>query len=218
MKNVFAGIVIAIAMMFSALQAIAGESQKEPKWSIEIGGGKASGLDMETSNANKLSNSSVFTVRAGYSPMKYIEIQGEYSNIPGFENQEENLVSGDYKQTQAYGFKTYTINLKLMFPIEKIGITPYIVGGIGRSNMQYDWHKELYFISGALRSVQDTNLSGSGTCYKIGGGVDVKIIKDLFLFAEMSHWKTKITFDYKGKSITDTFRYSILIGGLGIKF
>lgn len=218
MKKIFAAMAVVAAMIFPALQAIAEEPQKEPKWNIEIGGGKASKFDMETFDANKLDNSSVFTARAGYSPVKYIEIQGEYSNVPGFEKQEENLVSGDYKQAQAFRFKTYTLNLKLMLPIKKIGVTPYIVGGIGKSNMEYNWHKEMYLASGALKSIQDTNLSGSGTCYKIGGGVDARVFKNIFLFAELSHWKTEITFDYEGKSITDTYKYSVAVGGIGIKF
>jgi len=62
-------------------------SRENPKWSVELGGGKAFHLNSGEIPLNGYGDASVFTARVGYTPSLtkgYLEIQGEYAGLGGF--------------------------------------------------------------------------------------------------------------------------------------
>ncbi|MBU4348094.1 porin family protein [Patescibacteria group bacterium] len=177
-----------------------------PKFSVSIGLGN--GYNIKEKDFGKLGydNSPVSSIRVGYSPWKYIEIEGESSKASSFTDNRENA---SWIVENKFSITTLTLNLKIGLPIRigKVSFEPYITKGVGTAKSKYvhrfkGWYE------------RNDSYSSSKKCSKIGGGIEVKLYKDLFLFYEITHWKWKINVDEKDY----LFTHSATLIGLSKKF
>lgn len=198
-------------------------SVAEKKFSARIGYGNAYGLELRSGNQKrnlKANNSPVFNAGLGYSLCKYAEIQGEYSNTKRFEQGKEGQwsdaingnVSWYYKNI--HSFTSYTVNLKLGFPMTTDGVTffPYVIGGVGRASTKYNY-EEKEITNGVTTIYNEIKESAHGKCSKTGIGISVTH-KNIFLFSEYNSQKTKVKMFDKNFS----FYFSSVTGGIGVKF
>ncbi|MEK7462970.1 MAG: outer membrane beta-barrel protein [Patescibacteria group bacterium] len=194
-------------------------SVAEKKFSARIGYGNAYGLGIKVESRKvkiNMNNSPSFTARLGYSLNKYVELQGEYSRASNFGRRIEYAYS-HYKTeySNQYVFSAYTANIKLAIPvtIEDITFSPYIFGGLGRATFKSIFNRKRYAY-GELTYNRTYEYSESGKYSKIGGGIDTKIYKNLFLFSEYSYQKINLRIDDQKIA----FSYSQTTGGIGLKF
>lgn len=187
--------------------------------SARIGYGNAYGLGIKVESRKvkiNMNNSPSFTARLGYSLNKYVELQGEYSRASNFGRRIEYAYS-HYKTeySNQYVFSAYTANIKLAIPvtIEDITFSPYIFGGLGRATFKSIFNRKRYAY-GELTYNRTYEYSESGKYSKIGGGIDTKIYKNLFLFSEYSYQKINLRIDDQKIA----FSYSQTTGGIGLKF
>jgi hypothetical protein len=187
---------------------------KEPKFSASVGIGINYGFgDEKHGRIDSIKSiSAPRSLKIGYSPIKYLEIQSEYSAGSSFKGV-TSLPPIIERITDVFSFTAFTMNIKAGVPvtIKDINFYPYIVLGAGRANMTFsdklDWPSQgLYYSADIDKS--------SGSCFKSGIGAEVKISKSAFAFSELSRWEVK----WKRPWGEATWIYSQALFGLGIKF
>jgi hypothetical protein len=163
----------------------------EPKFSIGLGFGNGYKLkDENYSGMPNMDNSNVSSVRLGYNFSKYVGIEGERSKISGFIR--KRYFSPGIINKLEIGAVAYNLNIKVGIPIKvKDGfvIKPYFVKSVvGKNTMTFvlDIKTDDYYSS---ESDKTTNS-------KIGGGIEIKLYKNLSLFWEASRWRWKFTEGY----------------------
>lgn len=232
MKSMILAVLVMTSFVFVP-RINAEEKKAEPKFSIEVGGGKAfapwsSGEEISLSGYK---SSSMISAKIGYAIWRNLEVQTEY-NYLGFEKKDISIYGADnvYKSKRDRVFTTLTANVKYSLPMNAMGISisPYIIGGIGiamlnnRGSMTQDGTSTLVFYRLKWRTI------GAGRCWKMGGGTNIKLYKNLYLFSEYNYWKMKVRWknqwsDTAGGTFTSdrgstSFAYSTISGGIGLKF
>ena len=215
--------------------------EKKPKFSVEMGGGKGFNPWSSDDTGFALSDyktSPMINAKVGYAIWKNLELQVEYSHLSGFEKRTFFIDGANavFKSKRNRAFTAFTANIRYSLPLNVKGISfsPYVVGGMGkvrlnnRGVLTKQW--ESYMRPTALYSVvysEKWQTIGSGRNWKIGGGINIKLYKNLSLFSEYGYWKIKIGWNNtwrnsEGCSFKDsgstTFAYSTVSGGLGFKF
>lgn len=196
------------------------EPVAEKKFSVTIGAGNAYGLGIKIGRQRAklgLDNSPALTARLGYSLCKYVKLWGDYSRTIGFENHKEYIYPERRDMyNEQHIFSAYTAGIKLTVPIttEEIVFAPYIFGGIGKATFKSIYSGKVYNSYGELIYRWTDKVSNPGIYYKVGGGIDVGVYKNLFLFSEYSYQKMKIEVE----NLKITFYYSQMMGGIGLKF
>jgi len=203
MQRMIAVMMLVAAMMFSALQAIAGEPQKESKFYASAGMSRGYGFDVETNGRSfedmgvAFSNSAGLDIRLGWTPLSFVSLEGEYLTMSSF--------TGDDGKTQAdFQPTSFFANIKikpaeLFFKNPKI--SPYLTGGIGTTNLE---------ISAGGKSASNNSNSSS----KIGIGVDIPLRKNLYLYSEIVGYH----FSFQNDKNDTEYNYSTINIGFGIKF
>jgi Outer membrane protein beta-barrel domain len=179
------------------------------KFNISIGIGNSYNVRDKRKNKEirKLDykNSPAFSTRVGYSPWKYIEIEGEYSKINNFVETKYVPVGADcWKLERKLNMTSLTLNLKIGVPLKTKDVfwKPYYVIGIGttksKKELSFGWIGKDYEKKGSY--------SSSEKCLKIGLGIEIKLYKNLFLFFEDSSWSMKSKTEYM------TYYHQVLMG------
>jgi len=212
MKKMFAAMLVVAAMMFSALQAIAGEPQKEPKFYVSAGMSHGYGMDMEFDGksikdaGNSISNSSGYDLRFGVTPFSFLSLEAEYSSMSNF-----SITNSEYNTNTNVKINSLFLNLKLR-PVElfvrKPKVSPYFIMGIGTGSFE-----------GTNKNTGESENCDCSAHKKIGMGIEANIYKNLYIYSEYSH----VNFDWEAKSnenkvIAIKTRYDVISLGLGIKF
>jgi|GEM_PF-3019022 len=186
---------------------------KEPGFSASVGIGPNYGFgDKEHGRISAFkSQSAPRSLRIGYSPIKHLEIQGEYSTGSSFKAVVHDVIIE--KVTDIFSFTAITMNVKVGAPItiKDMKFHPYVVLGAGKAKITYSG--KLDWPSLGLYYPADTDTS-SGQCFKSGVGTEIRISEHAFAFSELSNWRVKWKEPY-GKA---TWVYSQAIFGLGTKF
>ncbi len=183
---------------------------KEPRFSASIGIGPGYHIGFENVGRIKAyDNAFSFSTRLGYSPLKYLEIQGEYSKTGIFKRHRP-----EYKQTISFTFYTFTVNLKAGIPVEVKGhkFYPYLVGGYGRAVLYYE---NVDTMSGVVSWVPKKYYTNY--CSKIGFGIETQISDQIFLFSEVNNWKMLKWNPYYSVDRLD-ITYSQALVGATLKF
>lgn len=199
-------------------------SVAEKKFSARIGYGNAYKLGAKIDGEKMeggfgLNNSPALTVKLGYSLSKYVEIQGDVSRATNFGNSEKWSDSYGYGYTSEWSnqviISAYTANLKLTIPIlltDKTTFSPYIFGGLGRATYKAIYKgKESY---DGIQNYYAETTRYSGNSLKVGGGVDIKVYKNISLFSEYNYQEIRFMID----DIKITVYHSQVVGGIGLKF
>jgi len=195
-------------------------------WNVELGGGRAFHPGTaETGQMEGWSNSSVFTARVGYTPKLtkgYLEVQGEYADFMGYDSAtRDHNTWGFTDKNRSLGITTWSLNLKLKAPlkVKQVMLTPYIVTGVGRAHVTMSSHAKAIGNAGNVIQEEEATASGSGNCVKIGGGMDVNLYKNVYLWSEFTLSKIGVV---AMEGAGDTFNMSpytsTAVGGLGLRF
>ena len=150
------------------------------------------------------------SLRLGYSPIKYLEVQGEYSSGSTFRAHGHSAAVEE--ATMIFNFTAFTANLKVGAPMvmNEINFYPYIIIGAGK--VKIDNYSELNWPSLGLYG--HTSETSSRPCFKSGVGVEIKLGEHTFAFSEANNWRVKWKNPYNKK----TWMYSQILLGLGVKF
>jgi opacity protein-like surface antigen len=202
------------------------KSAVSPKFSIAIGVGTIYSLGYKFKGErikSEIGNSSVFMIRAGYSPWKNkicnkklnIEFQIEYSKSGNLRNQETEIYSyTKYEYSNQVSFLSRMFNIKIASPlIMDDNLSLYIIGGIGKTTLETMFVEKEYEYGNLVYSNKQKS-SSSGKHLKIGGGIDAKLQKNLFLFSEYSYQEIKL----RTNNINYIIYYSQITGGVGLRF
>lgn len=209
-----------------------GVAVKEPKFSISIGLGSGYNFGIKEKGSRRslqgYRDNHSFSGRVGYSPWKYVEVQGEYSKNSGFQTQRRYNTYAMYNiypaQNITFAFTTFTVNLKVKVPIsvkdvssiKDVSFSPYVIGGIGRVNTRYVNDYQV-LVNNELRYEQNWKYLGSGKAFKLGGGVDVKLYKNLYALLEYNYWE--VVYKQKGfDGRRHAYYYYQTMGGMTLKF
>lgn len=184
---------------------VANKEKKEPKFNTSIGLGNGYKVGDRVLGRYHFDNSPALSIRLGYSPYKYIEFQGEYFNAKNFYRNRPLLPLEQHQRYYNYG-----LNLKFKAPIiiKGVAFSPYFIFGTGKA-------MEIYEGVGAGVKFK---YSGSGKYRKTGGGIEVGLKKNLFIFSEYAYYKIGlIVLDVGPYQIKDRMYYSTVIGGIGLR-
>ncbi len=193
-------------------EAAKAEVLKKPRFSASVGFGLNYGFgEKGAGRLNYYKSKSIpISLKLGYLPIKYLEVQGEYSGDSSFKAHTHSAVVEDHQTT--FNFTTLTINLKVGVPvvIKRMEFYPYVVLGTGKAKVDY-WDK-LSWPSSNLSVLFTDNSYGS--CFKSGIGTEVKFGKRFFAFSELNNW----TINWERFSNKKKWSYSQIILGLGTRF
>ncbi|GEM_PF-4915754 len=182
--------------------------KKMPKFSVAVGLGNGYKLGDREQGRYHYDSSLPLSIQFGYSPCKYVELQGEYLNT--------NFYRKRSWGEQNHRFNNYGLNLKFRTPlnIKGVAFSPYFVIGTGKSKGAYE----------GIDTGTKFKYSGSGKYTKIGGGAEVKIYKNMMLFSEFNYWKignitTHNVFDkLDSNEYLERNYFSSVSGGIGLQF
>jgi len=257
MKKVISFAVIAVAFalsLLSAAVAIAAEPKPaEPKWSIEIGGGNSSNMESSSKynlgyselndygpNNEAIGNGGTFSAEVGYSLQKHIKVTLGYYDSGKFEYTSEStgMFEGyptNEKEDHSRRFQNFAVGANFGIPMTVLGveIRPSLFGKIGVGKYSFQRQHELT-LEGLYTETYDTTGSGSGICYSMGIGLDIKVYKGLFLWSKGEIWKMKSHTDHNTEyafrdnsgafisngidADTNTFTWSAITAGIGYRF
>lgn len=175
-----------------------------PKFNVSIGAGNGYKLGDKVWGRYPFDNSPTPSIRLGYSPCKYVELQGEYSNA--------NFYRKSWWGEQYLRFNNYGLNLKFKAPLNIKGVvfSPYFIVGTGKTKEVYE----------GIDTGMKFKYSGFGKYTKIGGGAEINIYKNIMLFSEFNYWKMgsiKLNLG-NGIEIENYPYFSSVIGGIGLRF
>ncbi len=191
-----------------------------PRFSVSVGFGSAFGVNDKAHRSYKMSNSPLTSIKVGYLLLEKeiacqkigVEVQGEYSSINSFSRFYQY---SDLKKESFLNFTNKMVNFKIFFPIKvkKVSLSPFLIFGTGRVKGEDSGNYFFYYEEKLIGTIP-WKLTDNGIGYGLGGGIDLVINKNIFLFFEYKDIKTK-RIELIKKSNP---RYSSKAFGLGFRF
>lgn len=216
-------IIATLACFLTTPLANAGETNllKSLKAYAAIGAAYGWNLDSEVA-IPKFSSTWGFDAKAGMEILPIVAIEGEFSNLPSFNNRREfyyndgsaTRIDATFKLTAIMmNFKlNYPLLIKLTINHPPIKIIPYLIAGLGQMKMKLAGTVTRISASGNSSSAS-AEWESNNACYKFGGGIDIQLYRNLYLFGESAYWEFNDINIYH-----QIFYHSAFAGGISYKF